>query len=69
MSVMSSIWRNLVIIQEGGKINKFSFLSCYSRNGKCKYMTHSIITEFIAVYEQFFLFFSFAGVKLLNMLI
>ena len=46
-----------MIIQVGGKINKFSFLLCYSKNGKRKYMTHSIITKLFSVFnEQFFNF-------------
>ena len=49
MGVMFSIWSNIVITQGGGKINKFSFLLCYSRNGKRKYMTHSIITKLFSV--------------------
>ena len=46
---MFSTWRNIVTIQVGGKINKFSFLLCYSRNGKRKYMTHNIITKLFSV--------------------
>ena len=53
---MFSIQRNIVIIQVGGKINKFLFLLCYSRNGKRKYMTHSIITKLFSVLMNIFLF-------------
>ena len=49
MRVMFSIWMNVVITQVGGKIIKFSFLPCYSRNGKREYMTHSIITKLLSV--------------------
>ena len=69
MGVMFSIWSNIVFIQVGGKINKFSFLLWYSRNGKRKYVTHSIITKLFSVLmnkiifcfnEQLF-FFKFWG--------
>ena len=55
---MFFIWSNIVITQVGGKINKFSFLLCYSRNDKRKYMTHSIITKLFSVLmnSYFFLF-------------
>ena len=46
---MFSIWMNVVITQVERKINKFSFLPCYSRDGKRKYMTHSIITKLFSV--------------------
>ena len=47
---------NIVITQVGGKINIFSFLLCYSRNGKGKYMTHRIITKLFSVLmNSFFL--------------
>ena len=53
---MFSIWMNIVITQVGGIINKFSFLPCYSRNGKGKYMTHSIITKLFSVLINSFFF-------------
>ena len=60
MSAMFSIWMNIIIAPVGGKINTFSFLSCYSRNGKRKYMTHSIITKLFSVLMNSF-FFKFWG--------
>ena len=49
MRAMFSIWTNIVITQVGRKINKFSFLLCYSRDGNRKYMTFSIITKLFSV--------------------
>ena len=56
---MFFIWSNIVITQVGGKINKFSFLLCYSRNDKRKYMTYSIITKLFSVLMNSF--FKFWG--------
>ena len=64
MRVMFSIWMNIVTTQVGGKINKFSFLLCYSRNGKGKYMTHSVITKLFSVLMN--IFFKFWGPFLLS---
>ena len=66
MRVMFSIWMNIVITQVGGKINKFSFRLCYSRNGKGKYMTHSIITKLFSVLMDSCFFFKFWGPFLLS---
>ena len=59
MRVMFSILMNIVITQVGGKINKFSFLLCYSRNDKGKYMTHSIITKLFSVLMNSLFFLNF----------
>ena len=57
---------NIVITQVGGKINKFPFFLCYSRNGKGKYMTHSIITNLFSVFLMNSFFFQFWGPFLLS---
>ena len=62
MGVMFSIWSNIVITQVGGKINKFSFLLCYSTNGNRRYMTHSIITKLFSVLMNRCCFFFNFGV-------
>ena len=62
MGEMFSIWMNLVFTQVEGKINKFSFLLRYSRNGKRKYMTHSIIAKLFSVLmNSCFFFFQVLG--------
>ena len=56
MGAVFSIWSNIVITQAGGKINTFSFLLCNSRNGKRKYILHSIIIELFSVLMNRFVF-------------
>ena len=66
MRAIFSIWRNIVIIQVRGKINKFSFLPCCSRNGKCKYMTNGTITKlfFVLMNSFFFIWGAFLSICL-----